>query len=217
MSKIIRVLMTVVALLGATGALAQSTSLETDVLALKQSWAEANYRISDRVTRVAALEALQPRAHALSEKYPRRAEPLIWEGIVYSSYADAKGGLSALGAAKTARRLFESAIAIDAKALDGSALASLGVLYAKVPGFPIGFGDKKKARELLEKAVAASPDGMDSNYFIGEFLADNQDVPGGISHLEKALQASVRPGQETADQGRREQVRALLEKLRAKG
>ena len=216
MLKIIRLLATVVALLGTAGALAQST-IETDVLALKQSWAEANYNIADKAARVAALEALQPRAHALSEKYPQRAEPLIWEGIVYSSYAEAKGGMGALGAAKTARRLFESAIAIDAKALDGSALGSLGVLYAKVPGFPIGFGDKKKARELLQEAVAASPDDIDSNYFLGDFLADNKDVPGGIRHLEKALQAAVRPGQETADQGRREQIRALLTKLKAKG
>jgi tetratricopeptide (TPR) repeat protein len=216
MFKIIRLLATVVALLGTTVALAQST-LETDVLLLKQSWAEANYRIADKAARVAAFEALQPRAHALSEKHPQRAEPLIWEGIVYSSYAEAKGGIGALGAAKTARRLFESAIAIDAKALDGSALGSLGVLYAKVPGFPIAFGDKKKARELLQEAVAASPDGMDSNYFLGEFLADNKDVAGGIRYLEKALQAPVRPGQETADQGRREQVSALLAKLKAKG
>jgi hypothetical protein len=216
MLNIIRLLIAVVALLGTASALAQST-IDTDVLALKWSWAKANYYVGDKAARAAAFEELQPRAHALSEKYPQRAEPLIWEGIVYSSYAEAKGGLGALSAARTARRLFESAIAIDAATLDGSALCSLGVLYAKVPGFPIGFGDKKKARELLEKAVAVSPGGLDSNYFLGEFLAANKDVPGGIRHLEKALQASVLPGQEMADQGRREQVRTLLAKLKATG
>jgi len=216
MKRITHWLAICVAVLGATGALAQA-ALETEVLALKQSWAQANYGISDKAARAAAMEALQPRAHALTAKYPQRAEPLIWEGIVHSSYADAKGGLGALGAAKKARGLFESAIALDEKALDGSALGSLGVLYAKVPGFPLGFGDRKKARALLTKAVAVNPEGIDSNYFLGEFLADNGDLPGGIRHLEKALLVKDRPGQELADQGRREQVRVLLARLRAKG
>lgn len=216
MLRIIRIMIIVAGLFDTAAALAQP-AIDADILALKQSWAEANYHSVDKAARAAALEALQARSHALTEKYPQRAEPLIWEGIVYSSYADAKGGLGALGAAKTARRLFESAIAIDATALEGSALGSLGVLYAKVPGFPIGFGDRKKARELLQKAVAASPGGIDSNYFLGEFLAENDDVPGGIRHLQRALQAPDRPGQEMADQGRREQVRSLLAKLQSRG
>lgn len=212
MKTLIRILAIGVTILGSLGAQAQST-VETDVLALKQAWAEANYGIADKAARASALEALQPRAHALTEKYPGRAEPLIWEGIVYSSYADANGGLGALGAAKKARALFEQAIAIDETALEGSAIGSLGVLYAKVPGFPVGFGNRKKAQELLTKAVAISPNGIDSNFFLGEFLAEHKDLPGGIRHLEKALQAPDRPGQETADQGRRKQVRALLAKL----
>ena len=38
-------------------------------------------------------------------------------------------------------------MAIDPKALDGSAYASLGSLFYQVPGWPIGFGDDKKAAE----------------------------------------------------------------------
>ena len=57
-------------------------------------------------------------------------------------------------------------------ALDGSAYTSLGTLYYKVPGFPIGFGDHKKARQLLEAALKVNPDGIDSNYFYGEYLFD---------------------------------------------
>ena len=47
--------------------------------------------------------------------------------------------------------------------LDGSAYNSLGVLYYKVPGWPVGFGDKAKARELLQKALAINPKGIDAN------------------------------------------------------
>lgn len=191
-------------------------SIESDVLALKQAWAEANFRLPDKTARAGAMEALQPRAQSLRDAYPGRAEPLVWQGIVYSSYADAKGGLGALGAAKKARGLFEAAIAIDETALEGSALASLGVLYSKVPGFPVGFGDDRKARALLTRAVALSPEGIDSNYFLGEFLAEHDEVQAAIGHLEKALLAADRPGQEVADQGRRVQVRALLTRLKTR-
>ena len=214
MKKFVHFAAVVLALSATAGAFAED-ALTPDILALKKSWAEAYYGMADKSARATALEALQPRAHALTAKYPKRAEPLIWEGIIYSSYADAKGGLGALGSAKKARGLLESAIEIDERALEGSALASLGVLYSKVPGFPVGFGDDSKARELLEKAVAINPGGIDSNYFLGEYLADHKDVPGGIRHLEKALAAPDRPGQEFADQGRRAQVKALLAKLKA--
>jgi hypothetical protein len=40
---------------------------------------------------------------------------------------------------------------LDPARLDAGATTSLGVLYYRVPGFPIGFGDKAKARQLLEQ------------------------------------------------------------------
>ena len=54
-------------------------------------------------------------------------------------------------AGQAGQGLYEEAIRIDGNALDGSAFNSLGVLYYKVPGWPIGFGDKAKAKELLRR------------------------------------------------------------------
>ena len=82
----------------------------------------------------------------------------VWLGIVQSSHAGAKGGLGALGLAKKARASLESALALDPKALDGSAYTSLGTLYYKVPGFPLGFGNKDKAQEFLRNVLAANRD-----------------------------------------------------------
>ena len=45
----------------------------------------------------------------------------------------------------------------------GSAYTSLGTLYFKVPGWPVGFGDEEKAEELLRKALAGR-DEMDIFY-----------------------------------------------------
>ena len=206
----------VVLCLGLAALPAHAAELGSDILSLKAAWAQANFHATGDA-RTAALQALQPRADALAAANPGRAEPVIWQGIVMSSYADAKGGLGALSAAKKARTFFEKAISIDERALDGSALASLGVLYSKVPGFPVGFGDDKRAKQLLQKALAVNPDSIDTNFFYGEFLVDEGDKAGARPYLQKALQSPARAGQEAADEGRRAQVAALLRKLDSKG
>ena len=131
------------------------------------------------------------------------------------SLAGEKGGLGALGLVKQAKAIYEHAIQIDGKALDGSAYNSLGVLYYKVPGWPLGFGDKAKARELLQKALAINPQGIDPNYFYGEYLVETKPADEAVSYLERALQAPPRPGRQIADSGRREEVRTLLARLKA--
>jgi Tfp pilus assembly protein PilF len=90
------------------------------------------------------------------------------------------------------------------------------VLYYSVPGWPIGFGDDKKARELLRKGLQVNPNGIDPNYFYGDFLQAQGDWKGATAALEKALAAPARPGREAADQGRRKEATALLTKVRAK-
>ena len=75
---------------------------------------------------------------------------------------------------------------------------SLGVLYYKVPGSPIGFGDKDKARELLLRALAVNPQGIDANYFYAEFLVESRQPDLALPYLERVLQAPARPGRPLA-------------------
>jgi tetratricopeptide (TPR) repeat protein len=183
------------------------------VAGLQQAWEQIRYQAPPK-EREQRFEQLAAKAHQASEQFPGRAEPLIWEGIVLSSWAGEKGGLGALGLVKQAKGLYERAIALDPKALDGSALNSLGVLYYKVPGWPIGFGDKDKARELLQRALAVNPHGIDPNYFFAEYLIETKQSTAAQTYLEKVLQASPRPGRALADEGRREEARALMAQLR---
>ena len=97
---------------------------------------------------------------------------LIWAAIVKSSWAGAKGGLGALSLVKTAKRQLEQAIRQNPSALDGSAYTSLGSLYYQVPGWPVGFGDKAKAEQLLKQALAFNPNGIDPNFFYGDYLLE---------------------------------------------
>lgn len=182
--------------------------------AVRDGWAVANYRTPE-AQKEAAFEKLAAQAAALTAKYPQRPEALIWEGIVLSTYAGVKGGLGALGLAKQSKAKLEAALAIDEKALDGSAHTSIGTLYHKVPGFPVGFGSDKKARQHLERSLAINPKGIDPNYFYGEFLYDEGDYAKALQHLETALAAPGRPGREVADEGRRAEIRALMTKVKA--
>lgn len=206
----------IVLTMAGASAFAAPADFDAELLAIQQAWATANYQTPAGAAREAAFETLSQQATQFTKRFPGRAEPLVWEGIVLSTYAGAKGGLGALSLAKQARDRLEAAVAIDGKVLEGSAYTSLGSLYSKVPGFPIGFGNDKKARELLEKGLALNPDGIDSNFFYGEYLYDHGDYARAMAHLEKALKAAPRPSRESADSGRRQDIAAVVAKVKAR-
>lgn len=190
-------------------------AVDDEVRALQREWEEIKYR-KPAADQEKAFEALAKSAAAVRAKYADRAEAQIWYGIVVSSYAGAKGGVGALSLVKDARASFELALAVDPKALGGSAYTSLGTLYYQVPGWPISFGDDKKARELLEAALKLNPDGIDPNYFYGDFLYRKGDYANAKKALEHALKAPARPDRPLADEGRRKEIDDLLAKLRDK-
>ena len=193
---------------------AWAAPVDDAVAELQHDWEVIRYQ-TPTGEREKRFEALSAKAHKVAETYPGRSEPLIWEGIIVSSWAGEKGGVGALGLVKQARADYEQAIQIDAKALDGSAYNSLGVLYYKVPGWPLGFGDKTKAKEMLHKALALNPNGIDPNFFYAEYLVETRHTDEAVPYLEKALNAPPRPGRQIADAGRREEARALLAKIKS--
>ena len=207
-----------VVLLNATAqaASAPDPAFDAELLSIQQAWAKANYETPAGDARQQAFAALEKRAEAFSKAHPTRAEALIWEGIIESSYAGAKGGLGALSLAKEARASLEAALKLDPEALDGSAYTSLGTLYYKVPGFPLGFGDHDKAKQLLQKALKLNPNGIDPNYFYADLLYTDGDYAAALPYLEKAAKAPPRPGRELADQGRRAEIAALTAKVKEK-
>lgn len=194
---------------------AARADLGEDVRRLQREWEEIKYR-RPQAEQEKAYQGLAQSAAAVRTKYADRAEPEIWYGIIVASHAGAKGGLGALSLAKEARKSFEHALQIDPKALAGSAYTSLGSLYYQVPGWPLGFGDDAKARELMDKALVLNPDGIDPNFFLGDFLYRQRDYEGARKALERALKAPPRPDRPLADEGRRKEIQELLAKLPAR-
>jgi tetratricopeptide (TPR) repeat protein len=176
---------------------------------IQQRWAHIQYELPEG-QRTAAFEKLAVQASRFTQERQSVAEAWIWSGIVTSSWAGAQGGLGALGKVKEAKADLEKALAIDPKALQGSAYTSLGALYDRVPGWPIGFGDSDKAGQLLEVALRMNPNGIDSLYFWGDHLYRQKRYVEAKAALQKALLAAPRPGRETADAGRRREIEALL-------
>ncbi|MFT4720856.1 MAG: tetratricopeptide (TPR) repeat protein [Candidatus Azotimanducaceae bacterium] len=201
--------------LGLVISLAALPSRATTTTDLQRDWAIANYQ-TEAATKADTFDRLIIQAEAALANQPNNAELLIWTAIIKSTSAGVKGGLSALSLVNAAKAHLEDAMEIDDMALQGSVYTSLGALYYQVPGWPVGFGSDKKAQKMLDKAVTINPDGLDSNYFYGDFLVQQKKYDAARERLNKAMAATVRPGRELAEAGRRAEIVALLETIKDK-
>lgn len=202
------ILTTFVALMSSTAFAGEApeAALNTALATLQHHWATATYHTAKN-DQEAAFKTLVDEAHHTSQQFSGASETMIWEAIVLSGYAKSMGPLhpvNALKAAEQARDLLLASIQVQAS--NSSAYTTLGSLYFRVPDWPIGFGDKKKAREYLEKAIQLNPTGIDSNYFYADFLRAQGEYSQAVNYYQKALQAPPRPGREDADAGRRLEV-----------
>ncbi|MDW5377953.1 hypothetical protein R6258_13565 [Halomonas sp. HP20-15] len=183
------------------------------VYPLIKRWAQINYHMQGDAQEKAFAQ-LAGDVDQLATARAGDARVLTWQGIILASQARAKGGLGALGLAKQARAALERAIEIDPRGDDGSAYVTLGTLYAKVPGWPVSFGDEEKAERLLKKAVEIRPQGIDTLYFYADFLHEQGRDAAALEYAQRADAAPGRPGREASDAGLREEIRRLLGELR---
>jgi tetratricopeptide (TPR) repeat protein len=188
---------------------ADSSDMDTVIKSLQKQWAVARYQ-TDEDKQDQAFTELSKKAEQAVTQFPGKAEPLIWNAIIVSTHAGVVGGLGALSKVKKARALLESAEKINGDAMHGSVYTSLGSLYYQVPGWPIGFGDNDKAEKYLKKALALNADGIDPNFFYGDFLYEKGNYKESVAYLQKAMHAPARAGRPVADKGRREEVKQRL-------
>ena len=180
--------------IGGTAFASNNKAMDADIHAIELRWEHIKFDENgspDQFNHIDALANLPP---SLVQKYPGRVEPLIWEGIVTSEEAGMASTFSAMGYAKKAQGVLEQAYAKDPAALDAGAPTSLGVLYSRVPGWPLGFGDNDKARQLLAQAVSLAPNGMDANYFYADFLMSQHEYAAAYKVLKHALSLPPQTG-----------------------
>lgn len=183
---------------------------------LEIRWETVKFTIPPGDKQTAEMEKVGAQADALLSHYPNRVEAEIWDGILKSEQASMASAFSALSLAKQARAVLEKAYTENPAALDAGAPTSLGVLYYRVPGFPIAFGDNKKARSLLEQATTAAPQGLDAWYFYGDFLMNEGETDKARQVFTYALSIPENQQRPLWDKSRRMVIKEDLAKLQAK-
>ncbi len=185
----------------------------TSVMGLMKEWAKINYLVAED-DQEKAFAALAKKAHDFVVANPKQADALIWNAIIKSTYAGAKGGLGALSLMEEARDLLLIAEKIDPQALGGAVYTTLGSFYYMVPGWPIGFGDDDTALEYLQKGLAIAPDNMDANYFMGDYWMEDHNYKKAAPFLEKVISLPDVKGRPVYSKGRKAEAAKRLAKIK---
>jgi hypothetical protein len=187
-----------------------------DVLRLRTEWAKVKFQ-TPKNQQLPKFETLIKDAEKVNGQYPHQPEVMLWYATILSTYASVKGGMGVLPHLKKARALLEETIGKNGHIENGFAYGVLGTMYARVPGWPVAFGSKDKARSNLQMAVKISPQGSDSNYYMGDFLVSTGEYEAAKKHLDIAQKAPIRKGYEIQDRGRKGEIAASLAKLKRLG
>jgi tetratricopeptide (TPR) repeat protein len=191
-------------------------AIDGEVHRLQSTWEAIKFGVPEGDEQTAKMNALGDDADAVAAKYPDRPEVLIWDGIITSERASMASMFSALGLATRARDILEQAYKMAPAKLDAGATTSLGVLYYRVPGFPVGFGDKAKGRRLLEEAVKLAPTGLDAWYFYGDFLYEQKEYAKAAETFRHALSLPPHPDRPLWDKNRRLVIEERLASIAVK-
>jgi tetratricopeptide (TPR) repeat protein len=176
---------------------------------IETEWASIYYTLP-KSKQEAAYDALLAKANQLSTQSPNTTEPLFWQAIIIATRAEQQDGFTALQAIHKSRDLLQLAIKANPETANGSAHVTLATLYYMVPKWPIAFGDTEKAEQLFQAALKINPNGIDTNYFYGDFLLAHNQATEAQKYFEKALSAPSREEQLFADNKLKDEVKLAL-------
>ncbi len=205
------ILLVVLLLLASTQCLADN--LQNVLQDIETEWATIYYG-TPKSQQGSAYATLLDKTVKLANQYPQDTNTLFWQAVVKASYADRQDPVSALDAIYEVRDLLNKVITINPRTINGSAYVVLGTLYHKAPAWPIAFGDDEKASKSFQAALKISPDGMDSNYYYGEFLLANNQLKEAEIYFKKASVAPVRTRQQYADTQLQNAAKQALNRLK---
>lgn len=188
-------------------------SLKDSLKNIEMEWAKAYYE-QPKHKQKAEYPVLLDKMQQLSKIDPNDAGVLYWTALIKASYAAHQNPVDALEAINEVRDLLNKAIAINPKVMSGAAYVVLGTLYDKAPQWPISFGDDAMAKKMLETALQISPEGIESNYFYGEFLLNHDDIQAAETYFKKALAAPVRSEQPYPDNQIKHKAEIMLANIK---
>lgn len=188
------------------------TAYEGELFSLKNRW-EHTVTEMPANQRQNTLKALVSEVEQLANQHPDEADVLIWQGILLASYARERGGIGALGTAGDARDALERAIELDPQGGNGSAYVTLGALYDRAPGRPLGFGNSATAERMFQRALEIRPEGIDVNYYYAAFLKEEGKTQAAREHAQRAVNGTARDNRQLSDEALRRDAQAMLGEL----
>lgn len=186
---------------------ASSNSMQT----LESEWASIYYT-TPRKNQSSAYETLLKKVqHLQDQDKAQKADLLYWQAVLIATRAELQDGFNALKSIKKAKDLLDEALQINPQTANGSAYVVLGTLYYMVPKWPIAFGDDEKAQQMFQQALKINPNGIDTNYFYGDYLLGKNQTTQAQHYFEKALAAPIRKHQAMADSRLKNEVKLALQ------
>ena len=185
-----KIIFVVFSLLLSTASFADS--MDKTLARLETEWSRVDGTVSEKMKK-AKLRTLYKKVTKLANHHPDRAEPKIVQACILLTIAEVDDAFSALSLVHQARDLLLAANSINPEARNSSGVYTLGILYYKVPGWPIGFGDDNKAEQMLLSSLSRTPKSIGGNYYYGEFLIQQDRADEAEKYLIRAAQANLPP------------------------
>lgn len=116
---------------------------------------------------------------------------LYWKAIAMGKLSEECGILNALRMTRPMEKLFLRVIELDETYDNAGGHKALGRMYFRLPGFPISFGNKKKALHHFEKALDLYPHDIIARAFYAEALYDMGKKQEALQLAEAVLATPV--------------------------
>jgi len=172
--------------------------LSPEINRIESQWAQIYYE-KNASEQKQQYPSLIKETQLLSLMHPKAVEPLIWQAIIIATNAAFEPPFKALDSIDKAKNLLEHSIEKQPEALQGAALVVLATLYYMSPGWPISFGDEKKAETLFKTALKINPSSIDTNYFYADYLLTQDKLESAQQYFKLALKLPARAHQYFAD------------------
>ena len=148
---------------------------------------------TDKEKRIEKYQRAIDAAEQATKVNPKSASGHFWRAAAIGRQGLDKGVLKALNNASTMRDSLEITIEKNEKIERGAAHRALGRLYYELPGFPLSFGNNKKALEHLEKAYAIGPQEPANNAYYAQMLVKNGKKDEAKKYIDYVLAYPVKP------------------------
>jgi tetratricopeptide (TPR) repeat protein len=142
---------------------------------------------------------------------PGGVEGHFWLGASWGKYAEARGGLKAWRLTKKLRAEMETVLKLRPDYEDGAAYLALGELDRRLPG--LFGGSKSRARAYLEQGVRVAPHNLDLKLELATLSADEGRREDARRLLEEILAAPADPVHPGADHEVRAAARRMLTQM----